>query len=142
MECINYYLVCRPDSDGKYCANPRLPFDLGMIVNFSKGLHPSKNQLTTAWPLSCTATISFYYALLIPYFSKPPIILSVAISKSTASTLIYIYIWLSYKYKNMNKWIYTNLLWTYLNELHWWLPRYRHWRYLRHWSRESRWRAY
>ena len=35
-------------SDGKYCANPNAPFDLGLIVSFSNGFPPFKNHPTIA----------------------------------------------------------------------------------------------
>jgi len=35
-------------SFGKYYANPKLPLERGIIVTFTKGAHPYKNQLTTA----------------------------------------------------------------------------------------------
>jgi hypothetical protein len=36
------------DSLGKYWANPKEPFDLGIIVILSKGEAPSKNHDVTA----------------------------------------------------------------------------------------------
>jgi hypothetical protein len=35
-------------SFGKYYAYPKEPLDLGIIVNLTKGSHPSVNQDTTA----------------------------------------------------------------------------------------------
>jgi len=83
---INSSLVSSELSFGKYYANPRLPLLLGIIVNFNNGIPVSKNQLTTACPLSCTATIFFSYYVNIDFFSTPAITLSVAISKSSLST--------------------------------------------------------
>lgn len=57
---MSYCLVCSWLSLGKYWANPRAPLEWGMIVTFNKGDAPSKNQDTTAWPLSWTATIFLY----------------------------------------------------------------------------------
>jgi hypothetical protein len=59
---------------------------LGIIVSFNKGIPPSKNQLTTACPLSCTATILFSSVDKIDFFSIPAMTLSVALSKSSLST--------------------------------------------------------
>jgi hypothetical protein len=43
--CCFYYMN---PSFGKYYAYPKEPLDLGIIVNLTKGSHPSVNQDTTA----------------------------------------------------------------------------------------------
>lgn len=62
---INWVLVFNLVSLTKYWANPKEPFDLGIIVSLSKGSAPYKNQETAAWPDSWTATLFFYYGLII-----------------------------------------------------------------------------
>lgn len=49
---VNSFLAIIYEVFGKYWAYPKEPFDLGMIVNFTKGSPPFKNQLETAWPAS------------------------------------------------------------------------------------------
>lgn len=82
----NSYLTSSWFSLGKYQANPRLPLLLGIIVNLSKGMPPSRNQLVTACPLSCIATVCLSYLDNMLFFSIPAITLSVAISKSCLPT--------------------------------------------------------
>lgn len=82
----NSSLVSNEPSLGKYYANPNEPLLLGMMVNLSNGIPVFKNQLTTACPLSCTATTFFSYLDKIDFFSTPAITLSVAFSKSSLST--------------------------------------------------------
>lgn len=45
---ISASFVYRCNSSGKYYANPRDPFDLGIIVIFRSGLECSRNQPATA----------------------------------------------------------------------------------------------
>ena len=77
----SYCLVYKEFSLGKYYAKPKAPLVLGIIVNFNNGSAPSKNQATTPWPLSCTATVFSYISDTSIFFSNPPITLSTAISK-------------------------------------------------------------
>jgi len=70
-------------SFGKYCAKPKDPYDLGIIVNLSNGFPPSKNQLTMACPDSWTATIYLSSSDTVFFFYKPAMTLSEAISKSS-----------------------------------------------------------
>lgn len=55
------------------------------MVILTNGEQPSKNQLTTAWPLSCTATIFSSSASMSVFLSNPAITLSAASSKSSTS---------------------------------------------------------
>lgn len=57
-----------------------------MIVSFNNGSAPFKNQETTAWPDSWTETTFFYSLVMILFLYTPPMILSVAISRSWEST--------------------------------------------------------
>lgn len=58
-----------------------------MIVSFSNGSAPLRNHDTTAWPDSWTETTFFSYFVMMLFLSTPPMILSVAISRSWESTL-------------------------------------------------------
>lgn len=58
----------------------------------TNGLHPSKNQLTTACPASWTATVFFSSGSTRVFLSKPAITLSAAISKSFISIAFLFYL--------------------------------------------------
>lgn len=73
------------DSLGKYWAKPKDPFDLGMIVIFSKGEAPYKNHDVTAWPHSWYATFLFSFSSSLKDCSIPARTLSEASSKSSGS---------------------------------------------------------
>ena len=69
-----------------YYAYPKLPFVLGTMVILTKGLPPSKNQLTTACPASWYATTFLSFSFTSFFFSNPAMTLSAAASKSVEST--------------------------------------------------------
>mmetsp|Transcript_11763 Transcript_11763/g.22583 ORF Transcript_11763/g.22583 Transcript_11763/m.22583 type:complete len:227 (-) Transcript_11763:238-918(-) len=71
---------------GRYWANPKAPLVRGIMVTFSKGSACSKNHPATAWPASWCATTDFSWGLIILCDSNPPMIRSVAFSKSSTET--------------------------------------------------------
>ena len=100
-------LLRKKSSLGRYCAKPRAPEPLGTMVTFSKGSACSRFQPATAWPASWNAeanvnyqrqyvaavcmsarlpTTRFSSMVMIFLLSRPPMIRSVAFSKSTMST--------------------------------------------------------
>mmetsp|Transcript_69383 Transcript_69383/g.157431 ORF Transcript_69383/g.157431 Transcript_69383/m.157431 type:complete len:255 (-) Transcript_69383:470-1234(-) len=74
-------------SPGRYWANPRAPLLLGTMETLSNGSACSRNQPAIACPDSCNATVRFSWRLMrLLCFGRPPMILSVARSKSSIST--------------------------------------------------------
>mmetsp|Transcript_44601 Transcript_44601/g.135227 ORF Transcript_44601/g.135227 Transcript_44601/m.135227 type:complete len:293 (+) Transcript_44601:371-1249(+) len=74
-------------SPGKYCAKPNAPLLRGTIDTLSSGSACSRNQPTTAWPDSCSATALLSSAFMrLLCFGRPPMTRSVARSKSSIST--------------------------------------------------------
>mmetsp|Transcript_28504 Transcript_28504/g.67930 ORF Transcript_28504/g.67930 Transcript_28504/m.67930 type:complete len:225 (-) Transcript_28504:701-1375(-) len=84
--CMIWSCVRRNTSLGRYCAYPSAPELRGMIVTFRSGSACSRNQPATACPASWCATMLFSSFDMILFDSSPPMIRSVALSKSSIVT--------------------------------------------------------
>mmetsp|Transcript_8616 Transcript_8616/g.18528 ORF Transcript_8616/g.18528 Transcript_8616/m.18528 type:complete len:254 (-) Transcript_8616:254-1015(-) len=84
--CMICSSVLRNTSFGRYCAYPNAPLLRGMMVTFRSGSACSRNHPATACPASWWATIAFSSSDMILLLSSPPMMRSVAFSKSSIVT--------------------------------------------------------